>query len=386
MKLHTHSSVETGKEFDVAAMKDEFLPAKTWEKGMYGSDMDWTMVLNDTGALLFVRYLMRPDFYRLEPQVLHEMLLPDVHVGELSTREFIVKGSEGAYVGVNPADCDKALRAREEITNMYTDLRGIMLNGGPTTPAQQSALLEFVTKIVELDSLLIALKNQYSSAVTANKMAAAFSRYRLFGGQDSGMIGETIHTLLEMDPAHPDRYLKMRAGDATHDKLDQKVVVNAPVFDFLSAVRKEGAEGRIVTASPAEVAQAVIRGSVYRTLFTPDEVIATKLEKDAASRLSGRLDGPMMAGVTKTESLQNAADATGKTVKLALGDLPGSDAAMGALALQNNGVFVIAHQPGEVDRVRGGFDSYLKRILGPDLSPYAERIWYIPTREHDEKR
>lgn len=346
---------------------------------MYGSDMDQTMILNDSGALVFMEYLRSPDFYRFSPRELHDALVPDIETGTTTPRQFLEEGAAGRIEGVLQADCALALRMREDIVAAYAVLQDAMRSSTQTADTAVK-LGAFMRLILEFDSLLIRLKNQHPCSATANLLAAALSRFRLFGGQTTETMEAAALQLLAVTEDHPERFFEARAGDAAHSKLDRVVQANAPIHALLRDLHeRQGAEGVVVTATPAEIARTIIRDSVYRALIPDDRIIATRLAKTACgTRFNGRLDGGMVAGVGKTRLLEERTAAVGRTIKLVLGDLPGSDAHMGAMALDNGGVFVVTHAPGAYEQTRAGFDTFLTRIMGKTkLDGAQERIWYV---------
>jgi len=376
MQIRTHESIGRDETFSLEQVKDAHLPASTWEQnGIFASDMDQTMFLNDMGALVFIGYLQNPAFYRMSAEDLQRIILP------AGTEWFFEQGAAGNIDGVSPAECSEALDLAEQIVTDFALLREGMLEGSQDAAFRQT-LIAFMQKICSLDSRLIHLKNQHPDAQTSNTLAKAFSRFRLFGGQETTVIERMTEEALALTHDHPERNLPLRAGDAKREGVDRLISVNEPIYKLLNGTVQEGAEGFAVTASPLDIAATAIRSSVYSTIIAPEKILATQLARsECGTYLSGSLKGEMVAGIRKTQLLQEMTAQSGKRVMLALGDLPGSDAAMGAMALTNGGVFVVAHQPDHIEESHAGFHAYLSRIMGkPELEKAQDRIWYVPTK------
>lgn len=375
MKIRTHESVGRDEAYDLQSVREEHLPSSVWEQGVFASDMDQTMFLNDMGALVFIGYLQNPAFYRMSPADLRRMILP------AGTEWFFEQGAAGALEGVSAGECARALSLSDEIVEGFGELRANMLTGNPD-PSVRPQLIAFMQKICALDSMLIHLKNQHACPETSNSLAKAFSRFRLFGGQETTVVERMTEEALALAHDHPERVLPIRAGDSKREEVDRLIRVNEPAYRMLDGAVQEGAEGYAVTASPLEIAATAIRSSVYRNLIPQERILATRLSRSACGTyLSGTLEGEMVAGIRKTRLLEEVTGRTRKRVMLALGDLPGSDAAMGAMALNNGGAFTIAHHPDHLEESHAGFDAYLGRIMGKDaLDRAKDRIWYVPSK------
>lgn len=370
----THASAETGESYDLENIQQEQLPSSVWEKGIYASDMDQTMFLNDIGALVFIQYLQDPSFYTVSPEEFRRILMP------AGTEWFFEKGVKGEIDGVSQKDCAEVVCLFDEIAEAFEQLREEMLSTNPL-PETRMHMYAFMEKICMLDSMLINVKNQHRNAIESNDLAKAFARIRLYRGQEKAIFDRLTHEAFALSHDHPERMLPIRAGDSKTAEVDRLIRVNRSTYGILKEVSSEGANGYVVTASPLPIASRAIRSSVFQTLVTDDQIIATKLSlSSCGQRLDGKVDGDFVAGIRKSQLLEKLTVETKKKVMLAIGDLPGSDAAMGAMALSNGGVFVVTHKCDELEESRNGFDEYLKRIMGARaLDRVQERIWYVPS-------
>ncbi len=371
-KLHTHASVGQGESYDLESLRDTLLPASVWKEGVFASDMDQTMFLNDMGALVFIEYLQNPAFYAMSTDELRRIILPS------DTEWFFEQGAAGQIEGVSSEGCHEALLLAEEIVKNFDALRASMQQTRHTP--DRSQLMAFIQKICALDSKLIHLKNQHPDPAVSNTLAKAFSRYRLFGGQEASVIDRLTTAVMSLAHDHPERVLPIQAGDSKHAEVDRLIRVNGSVHGLLDRVIEDGAEGYAVTATPFEIATTAIRSSIYSHIIPHDRILATKLMLNPEkTHLAGGLDGEMMAGIRKAQLLAQIEADTNRKIMLVLGDLPGSDAAMGAMALRNNGVFVVTHHPQQLEETHDGFDRYLKRLMGNnDVEHAQDRILYIP--------
>lgn len=374
--VHTHASVLHDTSMEIESLEQELLPDSIWEEGIFATDMDQTMFMNDIGSLVFLQYLHNPNFYEISVETLESMLIPN------ETRWFFTKGIQGHIAGVSPQECQRVLDLAKTISQEFAIIKtkNVHLLSGNG----KSILIRFITLICEFDSLLIHLKNTHPDPKISNKLAKQFSRYRLFAGQNLHIFNQVTNDAFAVSHDHPERILPIRTGDSVEYITDRLININRSAFDILERASVKGAKGYVVTASPLPIASSAIKHSRYSTIMAKTDIIATQLATCDQQRLTGQLTGEMIAGIQKKISLEEIQKKSRKKIVLALGDLPGSDSAMGSMALENNGVFMIFHNGNDLENTRNAFHKSLEKIMGHQtIDAASNRIWYIQNAPMD---
>lgn len=383
MPLLTHASLGSGESFSEHDLLDEHLRGS--DPAVLASDMDQTMITADVGALAFVELLQSATFFTRTPEEFRTCILPDITAERTSTHAFLREGAANEMAGVSAKECQLALETADTLATMYETLWQ-KLQHTPDDPSLRGEMTAFTRLVLQFDRMLIKLKSQHPCAQTSNALGSAFSRYRLFQGHNPDSLEKTVQQLIQLDHNHPERILPFQVGDAHKKEMDRKIQVNTPIFSLLRKIKDRRDPDMIaITASPVEIASAILRESIYCTLFNPKGIRATQLQRcHSTGLLTGRLDGPMVAGIRKRIILEEMCARENKKLIAALGDSPGSDAPMGALALSQGGVFVIAHDPERYDITHSEFDKKLTSILGArEVDLAKNRIWYVESRPGD---
>lgn len=379
MKVRTHAGIGRGEEVDLQSVLDEVLPASLREESLFASDMDDTMFHGDSGQLIFLECLRQPSFYtHIDIQELESILLPNVEIGETYTAlGYIQQGALGLIPGVSQSDCIQAIEKQKGLVDKFTEIRQSVLSGKQEV---EEDIRIFIHEAISFDNLLISLNKQHPNQATSNRLATAFSRVRLFKGHSAEHLAQLATSLLKRTAADPDRHYIL--DPKAQSVLDRTVRINTSILNLLSGVKIEGMDGYVITGSPQPVAESLMRQTPYSTIVAPERIKGVQLKEGTQKRLTGCIEGQHIFGLHKRTILENIQKQHQKRVMLALGDFPSSDRHMGAVALENNGVFVITHKSGDEDRVRHAFDQSLQEIMGRrNLNQAADRIVYLPGQE-----
>jgi phosphoserine phosphatase len=379
LRVHTHESVGRGESVSLDDVLSTVLPSHAFEQGIYASDMDDTMFHGDSGQLVFVECLRQPAFYEhTDPQELRQVLLPDTDIGaEYSAREYIERGARGWIDGVSVEQCLSAIQIKDTLMEDFIHIQRRIHAGDQD---MDSDVRKFITSAMALDNLLIGLVRQHPDQSVSSRISTAFSRVRLFKGQSAARLAHLAVTLLTQHPEHPERHYTL--GEAAERIIDRSVRINASILRVLKQLTMHGMDGHVITGSPQLVAQSLIAHSPYARIIPKEHIQGVKLAQSDEGQLTGYIEGQHIFGLTKRHILEEIQQKTGKMVYMALGDFPSSDRHMGAVALENGGVFIITHKTGYVEQVRDVFDTALKQIMDPHrVERAADRIIYLPGEE-----
>ncbi|MDB4979240.1 MAG: hypothetical protein JWM56_1426 [Candidatus Peribacteria bacterium] len=342
--IRTHDFPVTGNEYE---LKNHI---ETWQTqarpGLIATDMDGTMFLEDAGRLVFNNFIESPEFFSRDPTDFNSLLLTSYPITEdgRSARDLVKNAAEGRGSELSAETCRDVLHECGNLTENYARLHSI----GATSEDERRA---FAQAFLALDQKLIDLKNTVQDFGLSNRLAEAFWRFRMTTGFPASHIAS---------------YAKRLA--------DGGIRANSPVHQILHSAPKADTI-HVITASPCVVARELIRASLYKTVITDHTVIPTTLQRSETDHLTGRIEGEMITGDVKRVLLQHLQRNTGATLRMALGDHPPGDGAMGALVLEKGGVFVITHEPEKFQTMRQAFHSVLAQFIEPD--EHADRIWYV---------
>lgn len=379
LNVHTHESVRRGETAEFQVVLDDVLSPSKRETGFFASDMDDTMFHGDSGQLIFVECLRQPAFFaEANPDELCQILLPESDIGAgYTARGFIEKGAAGQLDGISSADCIAALAWRERIADDFRRIQARIQTGARDT---EEDIRRFIVHTLEFDNLLISLIRQHPDQVVSGRIATAFSRVRLFKGQSAKHLAHLAVTLLSTRHDATERHYTLDI--AAKRIIDRSIRINASILQVLGDVTEQGMSGFVITGSPQPIADSLITHSPYRPLTPLERVKGVNLQQSDEGVLTGYIEGQHVFGITKRHILETIQQNTGSRVLMALGDYPSSDRHMGAMALENGGVFIVTHSPGNVEETRDRFDRALREIMGnTEIERASGRIIYLAGEE-----
>jgi|GEM_PF-1728350 hypothetical protein len=356
---------------NVLKLLDEFW--KEPEKRMAATDFDQSLIRDDIGIIAFQESLQLPAYWNFTDEEFKQVLSPkDASQGNLlSYRELVEKtASQNITTSRRVEEGAKQLKKLfKALERSYKILR--------YNPKDRLIREKFSREMLEFDEVVLSMEPFFSDFY-GNQI---HSRTRFLAGKTTDDVKALSLNLLN----------------------EGRVQINESVFSILEEVKKRGALLNIVTTNLFSVVRGIVGESVLNTIFSEDDVIATKhvgkgehLEAENGSmeikesiKLSPHIEGEPVFGKRKVELLKQQSVISNRRFSLAIGDSVVNDGPMIAESIKNKGVSIIVVPSGaNLNEVVRMFERKVRDLLAePYLLPdQKQRMWYLQSNRFSDAR
>lgn len=355
-----HDGVNTGVPDEIAPLIEKHIPDP--ENGIFFSDFDGCLSPDDFGITCFFEKLHNGEYWKWSPKQFSKLLLPTQKTNNnIVSYSKLIKFAI-ANNGIDPKIKERAKKLQnlqEKLNILYVQIQT------ETSPGLRN---KFAKKMLEFDELILSLE-EFFMPFFGNQI---FSRLRFFAGKSHTDAKNLAATTIEKG----------------------KLRINKDLFYIYENLKKNGAEGRIISTNLMSFIREAVRITILSDIFSEQDVHATKMrgtrgKGNEALRYQNLISGEPVFGTRKAQILKQEIVEKEKKNILSVGDSTSSDGTMLAESLKSGGSnIIVVPENADVAKVAKIFESRLAQCLEVQqlTEEQKQRMWYLQSKNFVDSR